>query len=64
VLRVIGRGSEDARLFGSYSIDSSVSRRQIGWVPPFSLSYGLSQTALWWKSLAADEDVLTAANKP
>lgn len=37
------------RLTGSLTLDSSKIRRELGWVPPFSMDEGLRETAEWFK---------------
>lgn len=36
------------RLFGSLAVDSSKARHKLGWTPPFTLDYGLAETARWY----------------
>lgn len=38
------------RLTGSLTVDSSKIRRELGWVPPFSMDEGLAETAGWFKN--------------
>lgn len=37
------------RLTGSLTVDSSKIRRELGWVPPFTMEEGLRETAEWFK---------------
>lgn len=37
------------RLTGSLTVDSSKIRRELGWVPPFTMVEGLAETAVWYK---------------
>jgi nucleoside-diphosphate-sugar epimerase len=51
VLAVLaGRSSDADRLFRSFTIDSSLVRRDMSWVPPFSVDQGLAVTADWWRA--------------
>jgi nucleoside-diphosphate-sugar epimerase len=38
------------RLTGSLTVDSSKIRRELGWVPPFTMDEGLAETAGWFKN--------------
>ena len=49
-LRSIDRGDIVRRLLGSLTVDSSKIRRELGWVPPFTLEQGLRETAEWYRS--------------
>jgi nucleoside-diphosphate-sugar epimerase len=49
--KIIGRTAEADRLLGSLVVDSSKIRRELDWHPPYSMSQGLSETTLWFKSL-------------
>ena len=40
----IGKSDEIERLLGSLKIDSSQIRRELGWVPPFTMEQGLAET--------------------
>jgi UDP-glucose 4-epimerase len=42
--RLLGRRQEVARLLGSLTVDSSAIRRELGWVPPYTLDQGLALT--------------------
>lgn len=48
--RLTRKKAEVDRLLGSLAIDSSKIRRELDWKPPYSMSQGLSKTALWFKS--------------
>ena len=41
---VLGKASQVERLVGSLQVDSSKIRRELGWVPPYSVKQGLEQT--------------------
>jgi nucleoside-diphosphate-sugar epimerase len=41
--RLVGRSDQVARLLGSLQVDSSKIRRELGWVPPFSIDEGLAR---------------------
>lgn len=42
--RLLGKRQEVARLLGSLTIDSRAIRRELGWVPPYTLDQGLALT--------------------
>lgn len=42
--RFIGKSDEIERLLDSLQIDSSQIRRELGWVPPFTMEQGLAET--------------------
>lgn len=44
-----GKSDEIARLLGSLCIDSSRIRNELGWVPPYTLTQGLVETARWFR---------------
>lgn len=44
VARVLGKSDQVGRLLGSLRVDSSKIRRELGWVPPFSVDDGLKAT--------------------
>jgi nucleoside-diphosphate-sugar epimerase len=41
---LVGKSDQVARLLGSLQVDSSKIRRELGWVPPYSLQQGLDKT--------------------
>jgi nucleoside-diphosphate-sugar epimerase len=45
---VTGMSSAVRRLMGSLVVDSSKIRRELGWIPPFSMEEGLRATAEWY----------------
>ncbi|TCD46870.1 SDR family oxidoreductase [Chlorobium sp. N1] len=45
---VFGMGAALERLTGSFSVDSSTIRTELGWVPPYSMQEGLEITAKWY----------------
>jgi len=47
--RVTGKSAAVDRLLGSLTVDSSKIRRELGWVPPFTMKQGLEKTAIWFK---------------
>lgn len=49
-LRMLGRGAEVGRLFGSFTVDSDAVRRELGWHAPLTVDAGLAQVAQWWTS--------------
>lgn len=46
--RLFGKSSTVNRLVGSLTVDSSKIRRELGWVPPFTMDQGLRNTAEWF----------------
>lgn len=44
--RLTGRADQVERLLGSLRVDSSKIRRELGWIPPFTLDKGLKRSAL------------------
>jgi nucleoside-diphosphate-sugar epimerase len=50
---LIGKSAEAARLAGSLQVDASRIRRELGWIPPFSVAQGLQETGRWyWKAVS------------
>lgn len=49
--KLIRKTSEVDRLVGSLVVDSSRIRQELDWTPPYSMSQGLAETALWFNSL-------------
>jgi len=47
--KLTGKGGVVNRLTGSLTVDSSKIRRELGWVPPFTMEEGLLETAAWYK---------------
>ena len=41
---LFGKASQVERLVGSLQVDASKIRRELGWLPPYSLQQGLEQT--------------------
>lgn len=50
VAAVLGRSAQVDRLFGSLRINDEKIRRELGWVPPYTLEQGLRATAEWYRS--------------
>lgn len=48
--RLLGRGDAVDRLLGSLAVDDSLIRRELGWVPPYTMDEGLRATADWFRS--------------
>ena len=46
--KLLGKSSTVDRLLGSLTLDSSKIRKELGWVPPFTMEYGLNETAKWY----------------
>jgi nucleoside-diphosphate-sugar epimerase len=42
---IVGKSAEVGRLLGSLAMDSTRFRSETGWIPPYSLSQGLRETA-------------------
>ncbi|MDP2278643.1 MAG: NAD-dependent dehydratase, partial [Nitrospirota bacterium] len=47
--KVTGKSAEVERLTGSLQIDSDKIRRELNWIPPFTMEEGLKETAEWFK---------------
>ena len=43
-----GKSAAIDRLFGSLTIDSTKIRKELGWKPPYTMEYGLEETAKWY----------------
>lgn len=50
--RLVGRSDWLDRLMGSLQIDGSKIRRELGWLPPYTLQRGLQTTAEKWLRIA------------
>ncbi|MEO9046332.1 MAG: NAD-dependent epimerase/dehydratase family protein [Gemmatimonadaceae bacterium] len=50
VARAAGRGAVAERLLGSLVVDSSETRRLLGWEPSWSMEAGLLETVRWYQS--------------
>ena len=48
--RMIGKSNQIERLLGSLQIDSGKIRRELNWIPPYSLQQGLQATAEWYRN--------------
>jgi nucleoside-diphosphate-sugar epimerase len=46
---IIGKSDAVERLLGSLVVDSSKIRRELGWMPPYTMEEGLEETAEWFK---------------
>ncbi|MCK9201478.1 MAG: SDR family oxidoreductase [Gallionella sp.] len=46
---LLGRSAQVDRLFGSLRINDEKIRRELGWVPPYTLEQGLRATAEWYR---------------
>ena len=46
--KFIGKSAAIDRLFGSLTIDSTKIRKELGWKPPYTMEYGLKETAKWY----------------
>jgi nucleoside-diphosphate-sugar epimerase len=47
---LLGRSAQIDRLFGSLRVDDEKIRRELGWVPPYTLEQGLRATAEWYRN--------------
>lgn len=45
-----GRGAQIARLCDSLTVDSTATRRELGWLPPVAIAEGLARTVRWYRS--------------
>lgn len=48
--RLTGKSAQVERLLGSLQIDSEKVRRELDWMPPYSLQQGLQETAQWYRN--------------
>lgn len=46
---MLGRSEQMDRLVGSLQVDSNKIRRELGWLPPFTVQQGLERTAEWYR---------------
>lgn len=46
---LLGRSAQVDRLFGSLRVSDEKIRRELGWVPPYTLEQGLHATAEWYR---------------
>ena len=53
--RLIGKAGQVERLLGSLQVDSGKIRRELGWVPPFSMEEELRATAGWYRGSVLDK---------
>ncbi|OHC75555.1 MAG: hypothetical protein A3G18_09230 [Rhodospirillales bacterium RIFCSPLOWO2_12_FULL_58_28] len=45
--KMTGKSAMVSRLLDSLTVDDGKIRRRLGWIPPFSMAEGLSETAAW-----------------
>jgi nucleoside-diphosphate-sugar epimerase len=45
-----GRGAQADRLLGSLRVESGKIRRELNWIPPYTLQQGLQATAEWYRT--------------
>jgi UDP-glucose 4-epimerase len=45
-----GKSEQVERLLGSLQVDSGKIRRELNWVPPYTLQQGLQETAQWYRN--------------
>jgi len=48
--RLTGRSAEVARLCGSLTVDVTKTKRELGWLPPLTVTEGLARTVEWYSS--------------
>jgi nucleoside-diphosphate-sugar epimerase len=48
--RLVGKADQVERLLGSLQVDSGKIRRELDWMPPYTLQQGLQATAEWYRS--------------
>jgi nucleoside-diphosphate-sugar epimerase len=48
--RLTGKSQQVERLLGSLQVDGDKIRRDLNWVPPYSLQQGLQATAEWYRT--------------
>jgi nucleoside-diphosphate-sugar epimerase len=48
--RLIGKADQVERLLGSLQVDSGRIRRELNWMPPYTLQQGLQATAEWYRN--------------
>lgn len=46
--KISGRNAVIDRITGSLAVDSSKIKREMGWMPPFTMEAGLRETAAWY----------------
>lgn len=46
----VGKSDQVQRLLGSLQVDSGKIRRELNWMPPYSLQQGLQATAEWYRN--------------
>lgn len=49
--RLTGKAGQVERLLGSLRVDSGKIRRELNWIPPYTLEQGLSATADWYRGI-------------
>ena len=49
--RMVGKADQVERLLGSLRVDSGNIRRELGWVPPYTLRQGLRATGEWYRDV-------------
>lgn len=53
--KLCGRSCAVSRLTGSLTVDSSKIRRELDWIPPFTMEAGLRETAEWFHRYSRGE---------
>lgn len=49
VAAMLGRSAQVDRLFGSLSVSNAKIRKELNWLPPYTLAQGLHATASWYR---------------
>jgi nucleoside-diphosphate-sugar epimerase len=47
---LIGKSAQVERLLGSLQVDSGKIRRELNWIPPYTMQQGLQKTAVWYQN--------------
>lgn len=50
--KMLGNSTSVEQLVGSLRVDNSKIRRELDWVPPFTMTEGLQETAAWYTTLS------------
>lgn len=52
--KVAGKGPAVERLLGTLAVDAGKIRRELGWIPPFTMEEGLAETSAWFLDRITD----------
>lgn len=50
--KLLGKSKEMDRLLGTLVVDSRAIHQVLGWSPPYSMEYGLTETVKWYRGIA------------